>query len=163
MSGKNIRIWKIPSRRSKSGNLTFLNWVSVAKSFASRSRSKVRAVFTAVQQLQLSFSAGCSLLISAGKMASYFCHGCLLRLRQMPRVYSMPPGPLVTAPFHTTPPRPANPMVRKSRSLEGPPKYRESKSARMRKRKPVERSRPPAVGERKALRRENCPKQYQCP
>jgi small subunit ribosomal protein S29 len=33
------------------------------------------------------------------------------------------------------------------------PKYRESTSARMRRKKPVERSRPPAVGERKALRK----------
>lgn len=71
----------------------------------------------------------------------------------MPRVHSIPSGPLVTAAFHTTPPRPANPMLRKSRNLEGPPKYREAKSARMKKRKPVERSRPPAVGERKALRK----------
>lgn len=37
--------------------------------------------------------------------------------------------------------------------MEGPPKYRQAKSAKMKRKKPVERARPPPVGERKALRK----------
>jgi small subunit ribosomal protein S29 len=46
----------------------------------------------------------------------------------------------------------ANPTKKKA-SLDGPPKYRQAKSAKMKKKKPVDRPRPPPVGERKALRK----------
>lgn len=45
-------------------------------------------------------------------------------------------------------------MQKKSKNADNMPKFRESKSARMRKpKKAVDRGRPPAVGERKALRK----------
>lgn len=42
---------------------------------------------------------------------------------------------------------------RKKGGLEGAPRFREAKSAKMKKKTPVERARPPPPGERKALRK----------
>lgn len=45
-------------------------------------------------------------------------------------------------------------MKKKSKSLDqGGPKHRTSKSARIKKKKPIDKGRPPAVGERKAMRK----------
>ncbi|KAJ9356275.1 hypothetical protein DTO280E4_6101 [Paecilomyces variotii] len=57
------------------------------------------------------------------------------------------------AAFHTSTPLYAPPLKKKSKSMEGPAKYRQAKSARMKKKKQVDRPRPPAVGERRALRK----------
>lgn len=93
-------------------------------------------------------------------MASAFCRGCLSRL---PRASFLPPPPTVprttttataaaaTAGFHTSAVHYANP-TKKSNSLDSGPKYRQAKSAKMKRKKPVERTRPPPIGERKALR-----------
>ncbi|KAE8152575.1 mitochondrial ribosomal death-associated protein 3-domain-containing protein [Aspergillus avenaceus] len=86
-------------------------------------------------------------------MVSSFCWSCLTRLRSTPRAV-LPPA--VTAPrtalFHTSTARYAMP-TKKSKSMEGPAKYRQAKSAKMKKKKPVDKVRPPPVGERKALRK----------
>ncbi|EEA24529.1 hypothetical protein TMatcc_007632 [Talaromyces marneffei ATCC 18224] len=100
-------------------------------------------------------------------MVSQLCWGCLSTtgLRQTSRALLHPPSAAqqyrqltartTTSLFHTSATRYANPLQKKSRSMEGAPKFRESKSARMRKPKKatVDRGRPPAVGERKALRK----------
>ncbi|KAH8690858.1 mitochondrial ribosomal death-associated protein 3-domain-containing protein [Talaromyces proteolyticus] len=93
-------------------------------------------------------------------MVSQFCWGCLSGFRQTPRALlprAQLPTPSLTpsaASFHTSAVRYANPLNRKTASRDNAPKFRESKSARMRKnKKPVDRGRPPAVGERKALRK----------
>lgn len=44
-------------------------------------------------------------------------------------------------------------MKKKSKSMEGAAKYRQAKSAKMRKKKSVDRPRPPPVGERRTLRK----------
>ncbi|PKY01246.1 putative mitochondrial ribosomal protein DAP3 [Aspergillus campestris IBT 28561] len=90
-------------------------------------------------------------------MVSSFCWSCLTRLPT--------PRPLLSAPatipraasaaasFHTSTAR-AFPMpTKKSRSLDSGPKYRQAKSARMKKKKPTDKPRPPPIGERKALRK----------
>ncbi|KAF7593390.1 37S ribosomal protein S23 mitochondrial [Aspergillus hancockii] len=86
-------------------------------------------------------------------MVSSFCWSCLTRLRPTPGA-TLPPAVAASraASFHTSTVRYALPTKKKN-SLDGPPKYREAKSARMKKKKPVERARPPPVGERKALRK----------
>lgn len=101
-------------------------------------------------------------------MVSQLCWGCLSTtgLRQTSRalLHPAPAAPqhyrqltarTTTSLFHTSATRYANPLQKKSKSMEGAPKFRESKSARMRKPKKatVDRGRPPAVGERKALRK----------
>ncbi|KKA22118.1 Mitochondrial ribosomal protein DAP3 [Rasamsonia emersonii CBS 393.64] len=89
-------------------------------------------------------------------MVSHFCWGCLSGLRQTaPRaLLPRPPSalPAATAAFHTSAARYANPLKKKSNSVE-PPKYRQAKSARMKKKKVIEKPKPPAPGERKALRK----------
>ncbi|KAJ5558298.1 hypothetical protein N7535_008511 [Penicillium sp. DV-2018c] len=70
-------------------------------------------------------------------MASSWCWNCLSRLRPTPRALISPPTAtprISSAPFHST-------AVQQSTSL------------RRKKKKVTERSRPPAVGERKALRK----------
>lgn len=98
-------------------------------------------------------------------MVSQLCRRCLptAGLRQTSQALLRPTIPqyrqLTAAKssslFHTTAVRYANPLQKKSKSMEGAPKFRESKSARMRKPKKAtaDRGRPPAVGERKALRK----------
>lgn len=91
-------------------------------------------------------------------MVSSFCWGCLSRLHPAtPRVLQTPrviPGIATAAPFHTSAPREAPPLKKKSKAMDqGGPKFRTSKSARIKKKKPVDRGRPPAVGERKAMRK----------
>ena len=44
-------------------------------------------------------------------------------------------------------------MPAKKKGGDSGPKYREAKSAKMKKKKPVDKPRPPPVGERKALRK----------
>ncbi|KAL2010071.1 hypothetical protein VTN00DRAFT_5878 [Thermoascus crustaceus] len=88
-------------------------------------------------------------------MVSSFCWSCLSRLRPTPRALLPPPpsAALRTAAcFHTSTPRYANPTKKKANSVEVV-KYRQAKSAKMKKKKTIERPRPPAVGERKALRK----------
>ncbi|KAF9886052.1 37S ribosomal protein S23 mitochondrial [Aspergillus nanangensis] len=87
-------------------------------------------------------------------MVSSFCWSCLTRLRSTPRAL-LPPSvtaPRAAASFHTSSARYALPTKKKN-SLDGPPKYREAKSARMKKKKPTDRPRPPPVGERRTLRK----------
>ncbi|KAL2828787.1 mitochondrial ribosomal death-associated protein 3-domain-containing protein [Aspergillus cavernicola] len=90
-------------------------------------------------------------------MVSSFCWSCLTRLRQTPRTVLPSPTAVPRGPaFHTSAVRFfPNPMMRKKPGQElGGPKYRQSKSARMKKKKPVDgKARPPPVGERKALRK----------
>ncbi|KAH3376016.1 hypothetical protein KXW99_005717 [Aspergillus fumigatus] len=86
-------------------------------------------------------------------MVSSFCWSCLTRLR--PTTRALLPPTLATprvAAFHSSSVQYANPTKKKV-SLDGPPKYRQAKSAKMKKKKPVDRPRPPPVGERKALRK----------
>lgn len=93
-------------------------------------------------------------------MVSQFCWGCLSGLRQTaPRVLlprrppsALPAATATASSFHTSAARYANPLKKKSNSVE-PPKYRQAKSARMKKKKVVEKPKPPAPGERKALRK----------
>ena len=91
-------------------------------------------------------------------MVSSFCWGCLSRLRPTPPAARalLPPTPTaapraLTASFHTTTARYAMPA--KKKGGDSGPKYREAKSAKMKKKKPVDKPRPPPVGERKALRK----------
>lgn len=90
---------------------------------------------------------------STSTMVSSFCWGCLSRLRPTPRAL-LPPTPTapraLSAGFHTTTARYA---AKKKAGGDSGPKYREAKSAKMKKKKPVDRPRPPPVGERKALRK----------
>ncbi|OKL62179.1 hypothetical protein UA08_02762 [Talaromyces atroroseus] len=94
-------------------------------------------------------------------MVSQLCRGCLSTgLGRTPRALllhqSLPSlsSPTTSSLFHTSATRYANPLQKKPRGLDNLPKFRESKSARMRKpKKTVDRGRPPAVGERKALRK----------
>ncbi|EAW11856.1 mitochondrial 37S ribosomal protein mS29 [Aspergillus clavatus NRRL 1] len=86
-------------------------------------------------------------------MVSSFCWGCLTRLRPASRAI-LPPSLTTTrvAAFHSSQVQYAMPAKKKA-SLDGPPKYRQAKSAKMKKKKPVDRPRPPPVGERKTLRK----------
>ncbi|EED18255.1 mitochondrial ribosomal protein DAP3, putative [Talaromyces stipitatus ATCC 10500] len=95
-------------------------------------------------------------------MVSQLCWGCLSTtgLRQTSRAllhpqYRQLAAKTTTSLFSTSAIQYANPLQKKSRSMEGSPKFRESKSARMRKPKKAttDRGRPPLVGERKALRK----------
>lgn len=87
-------------------------------------------------------------------MASQLCRGCLSTGRRLPLLHQHQLHPPITSLFHTSAARYANPLQKKSRGLDTTPKFRESKSARMRKpKKTVDRGRPPAIGERKALRK----------
>lgn len=95
---------------------------------------------------------------------SSFCWSCLSRLRPTPRATALlpptqapqaapaAPAATATAQFHTSTARNANP-TRKSKSQDAAPKHRQSTSIRIRKKGPVERARPPPIGERKALRK----------
>ncbi|KAL4920337.1 mitochondrial ribosomal death-associated protein 3-domain-containing protein [Aspergillus aurantiobrunneus] len=86
-------------------------------------------------------------------MVSSFCWGCLTRLRQAPRTILPSPTAVPRGPaFHTSAVYYANP-VKKSRGDTGGPKYREGTSIKIKKKRPTERTRPPAIGERKALRK----------
>ncbi|PWY69532.1 putative mitochondrial ribosomal protein DAP3 [Aspergillus heteromorphus CBS 117.55] len=82
-------------------------------------------------------------------MVSSFCWGCLTRLPSAPRAL-LPPTLTAqrVAAFHTST---ALLAAKKGASA---PKYRQGTSMTMKKKKrPAERTRPPAVGERKALRK----------
>ncbi|OJJ42932.1 hypothetical protein ASPZODRAFT_75289 [Penicilliopsis zonata CBS 506.65] len=87
-------------------------------------------------------------------MVSPFCWGCLSQLRPATRALTGPAALPQAALFHTSSVR--NAIIKKKpipHDSKGP-RYREGSSARMKKKKkPVERARPPAVGERKALRK----------
>lgn len=86
-------------------------------------------------------------------MVSSFCRSCLTRLRQTPRAILPSPTTLPRGPaFHTSAIYYANPLKKKAGDQSGP-KYREGRSAKIKKKKPVEKTRPPAVGERKAARK----------
>ncbi|KAL4968056.1 mitochondrial 37S ribosomal protein mS29 [Aspergillus stella-maris] len=87
-------------------------------------------------------------------MASSFCRGCLTQLRQTPRAIlpsptSIPRGSL----FHTSAALNASPLMKKKNTQSTGPKFRETSSAKIKKKRPTERARPPAIGERKALRK----------
>lgn len=88
-------------------------------------------------------------------MASAWCWSCLSRLRPTPR--ALLPSPLTTpritsASFHSTAGQYAQPAKKKTGSLT-PVKYRQGQVLRRKRNTKVERARPPAVGERKALRK----------
>ncbi|OJJ66726.1 hypothetical protein ASPBRDRAFT_137282 [Aspergillus brasiliensis CBS 101740] len=84
-------------------------------------------------------------------MVSSFCWSCLTRLPTAPRAI-LPPTLTAqrVAAFHSSTPLLAG--AKKKGDLPVA-KYRQAKSAKMKKKKPVERTRPPAVGERRALRK----------
>ncbi|KAL4811107.1 mitochondrial ribosomal death-associated protein 3-domain-containing protein [Aspergillus unguis] len=83
-----------------------------------------------------------------------FCRGCLTQLRQTPRAILQSPTALPRGPaFHTSAVLQKNPLAKKSSSGHMGPKYREAVSIKIKKKRPQERVRPPAVGERKALRK----------
>ncbi|KAJ5577932.1 uncharacterized protein N7459_006896 [Penicillium hispanicum] len=88
-------------------------------------------------------------------MASAWCWSCLSRLRTTPRAI-LPPStatPRITsAPFHSSAVQYAQPAKKKGNSLTAM-KYRQGQTLRRKKKKTVERARPPAVGERKAMRK----------
>ncbi|KAJ6121667.1 hypothetical protein N7512_004132 [Penicillium capsulatum] len=87
-------------------------------------------------------------------MASAWCWGCLSRLRPTPRAI-LPPAAtprIASAPFHASAVQYAQPAKKKGTSLT-PMRYRQGQTLRRKKKKTVERARPPAVGERKALRK----------
>ncbi|KAJ5757668.1 uncharacterized protein N7511_006362 [Penicillium nucicola] len=85
-------------------------------------------------------------------MASSWCWNCLSRLRQPPQAL-LPPTPRIsTASFHSTALRYAQPAKKKGNSLTVM-KHRQSTSLRRKKKKVTATARPPAVGERKALRK----------
>ncbi|KAL1975836.1 hypothetical protein VTN31DRAFT_4228 [Thermomyces dupontii] len=88
-------------------------------------------------------------------MVSRFCWSCLSGLRQTPRVALLPRVQPTTAAssFHTSAARYANPPKKKTNVMDTGPKYRQSKSARMKKKTVVDRGKPPAPGERKAARK----------
>ncbi|KAJ5312734.1 hypothetical protein PENANT_c007G03915 [Penicillium antarcticum] len=85
-------------------------------------------------------------------MASSWCWNCLSRLRQPPQAL-LPPTPRIsTASFHSTALRYAQPAKKKGNSLTVM-KHRQSTSLRRKKKKVTATARPPAVGERKAMRK----------
>jgi len=87
-------------------------------------------------------------------MASAWCWNCLSRLRPTPRAILPPPAatPRITsAPFHSTAAQYANPTKKKSSLVAT--KYRQGQVLKRKKKPKTERARPPAVGERKALRK----------
>ncbi|KAL4936116.1 hypothetical protein BDV06DRAFT_205579 [Aspergillus oleicola] len=87
-------------------------------------------------------------------MVSSFCWSCLTRLRQTPRTILPSPTTVPRGPaFHTSAILNAPGLTKKKNSQSTGPKFREKVSVKIRKKKPVDRARPPAVGERKALRK----------
>ncbi|RAK99683.1 mitochondrial 37S ribosomal protein mS29 [Aspergillus ibericus CBS 121593] len=86
-------------------------------------------------------------------MVSSFCWSCLTRLPPAPRAI-LPPTLTAqrVAAFHTSTALFSSP-VKKKKGDAPVAKFRQAKSAKMKKKKPVERTRPPAVGERKALKK----------
>ncbi|KAJ5082163.1 hypothetical protein N7532_011206 [Penicillium argentinense] len=88
-------------------------------------------------------------------MASAWCWSCLSRLRPTPRAVLNPPSAiprLTSAPFHSSAVQYAPPLKKKSNSMTQL-KYRQGQTLRRKKKKHVEKARPPAPGERKALRK----------
>ncbi|KAL4934042.1 mitochondrial 37S ribosomal protein mS29 [Aspergillus undulatus] len=91
-------------------------------------------------------------------MVSSFCWSCLTQLRQTPRTI-LPSPTTVTVPrsaaFHTSAILNAPLMKKKSNSQDTGPKFRETRSMKpsKQKKRATERVRPPAPGERKALRK----------
>ncbi|KAJ5683030.1 hypothetical protein N7462_006195 [Penicillium macrosclerotiorum] len=89
-------------------------------------------------------------------MASAWCWSCLSRLRPTatPRAILPPPSAtarITSAPFHTTAVQYAQPVAKKKGLTIM--KYRQGQTLRRKKKKTTERARPPAVGERKAMRK----------
>ncbi|EPS25889.1 hypothetical protein PDE_00825 [Penicillium oxalicum 114-2] len=89
-------------------------------------------------------------------MASSWCWNCLSRLRVSPTPRAILPPQLITprvasASFHSSAVHYANPTKKKGALVTA--KYRQGQTLRRKKKKTTERARPPAVGERKALRK----------
>ncbi|KAJ5242538.1 uncharacterized protein N7469_000865 [Penicillium citrinum] len=87
-------------------------------------------------------------------MASAWCWSCLSRLRPTPQAV-LPPSsaiPRGTSAFHSSAIQYAPPLKKKSNSMTQL-KYRQGQTLRRKKKKTVEKARPPAPGERKALRK----------
>ena len=89
-------------------------------------------------------------------MASSWCWSCLSRLRATSKPRAILPPPSVTprvttASFHSSAVQYANPTKKKGTLVAV--KYRQGQTLRRKKKKTTERARPPAVGERKALRK----------
>ncbi|KAJ5658275.1 uncharacterized protein N7484_001924 [Penicillium longicatenatum] len=86
-------------------------------------------------------------------MASAWCWSCLSRLRPTtPAVLPSATPRVSTAGFHSTAVQYAMPAKKKGASLT-PMRYRQGQTLRRKKKKTTERARPPAVGERKAMRK----------
>ncbi|KAL2857848.1 mitochondrial ribosomal death-associated protein 3-domain-containing protein [Aspergillus pseudoustus] len=88
-------------------------------------------------------------------MVSPFCWGCLTRLRPTPRTLLPSPSSVSRGPaFHTSAVFHAGLRPGSGRGATAVSKFRQPSNASMKKRKkPVEKSRPPPVGERKAIRK----------
>ncbi|KAJ5491417.1 hypothetical protein N7539_002984 [Penicillium diatomitis] len=89
-------------------------------------------------------------------MASSWCWSCLSRLRVTPTPRAILPPQSITprvasASFHSSAVQYANPTKKKGALVTQ--KYRQGQTLRRKKKKTTERARPPAVGERKALRK----------
>ena len=87
-------------------------------------------------------------------MTSSICANCLLRLRVSAKIRLPLPSASLTATqsFHTTPTFQSVVLKKKSGPIQ-PKKFRESTSAKIKKKQRRERPKPPEVGERKALRK----------
>lgn len=87
-------------------------------------------------------------------MSSSICCRCLSELRLSSQRSSLLLPRQSSSSFHTTPVRHANPPKKvPSRKGSIGPKHRESRSATIRKKGVREKAKPPAIGERKALRK----------
>ncbi|KAI9042280.1 mitochondrial 37S ribosomal protein mS29 [Aspergillus affinis] len=83
-------------------------------------------------------------------MVSSFCWGCLTRLRPTPPAVIPPMSVPRAASFHTSAVR-LSVLKKKQNVIKSG--FRESNSPKMKRKKNVERARPPPVGERKAMRK----------
>ncbi|KAL2809615.1 mitochondrial ribosomal death-associated protein 3-domain-containing protein [Aspergillus granulosus] len=88
-------------------------------------------------------------------MVSPFCWGCLTRLRPTPRTILPSPNTVSRGPtFHTSAVLQAQARPASGRGGGAVARFRQPSNASMRKKKkPVEKARPPPVGERKAIRK----------
>ncbi|EEH44912.2 uncharacterized protein PADG_08554 [Paracoccidioides brasiliensis Pb18] len=83
--------------------------------------------------------------------SSVVCWGCFSKLRPAPCLLHPPFVPRIAF-FHTTAPLFALPVKKKSNRMDTGPKFRESRSARIKKKVKREKPRTPLPGERRALR-----------
>ncbi|PYH43381.1 mitochondrial 37S ribosomal protein mS29 [Aspergillus saccharolyticus JOP 1030-1] len=88
-------------------------------------------------------------------MVSSFCWSCLTRLPTASPRAMLPPTLTAqrVAAFHTSGTLLASPLKKKANPQSSGPGYRSKQGVKLKKKKHVERARPPPVGERRALRK----------